>query len=169
MKTQPFFKTLMVILFGTLLLWNVGCRSTDNDDDEEDDTELVKGKCNIEAEITGDMTAYFQSDLNFSAMTVASGYYSLAGSDGSSAFAIVIPENIAKGTYTMSDSAIGPGTQFGYTGANFGYVASKNLNSDITITITASGNGIIEGYFTGKMKNLDDDIINVNVDFVGAY
>ena len=169
MKTHPFLKTLMIILFGTFLLWNVGCRSTDDDNDEEDNTELVKGKCIIEAEITGDMTAHFESNLNLSATTVSSGYLGLAGSDGSSAFTIILPENIAKGTYTMSDSALGTGTQFAYTSSSFSYVAASNINSDITITITASGNGIIEGYFSGKMKNLDNDIINVDVDFIGAY
>ena len=71
--------------------------------------------------------------------------------------------------YTMSDNAIGTGTQFGFLSSNINYVASKNLNSDITITITKSGNGIIEGYFFGEMKNPNGDIIDVDVDFIGAY
>ena len=116
------------------------------------------------------MTANFKSHINFSTTTVSSGYITLAGSDGTSAaFTITLPQNIGKGSYTMSDNAIGIGTQFGYVSPNFSYVASKNLNSNINITITESGNGIIEGYFFGEMENLNGDIIDVDVDFIGAY
>lgn len=173
MKTKKLFSTALLLLLGCLLVFSVGCRPTDDDDDDDDDLdhiELVKGQSLIEAQITGHMTANFKSHVNFSTATVSSGYITLAGSDGTStAFTITLPQNIGEGSYTMSDNAIGIGTQFGYVSPNFSYVASKNLNSNISITITESGNGIIEGYFFGEMENLNGDTIDVDVDFIGAY
>src|SRR5690606_13878524 len=172
MKTKKLFSTALLLLLGCLLVFSVGCRPTDDgdDDDDLDHIELVKGQCLIEAEITGHMTTNFKSHVNFGTATTASGYIALVGSDGTStAYSIMLPRNIGTGTYTMSDNAIGTGTQFGFLSSNINYVASKNLNSDITITITKSGNGIIEGYFFGEMKNPNGDIIDVDVDFIGAY
>lgn len=173
MKTKKLFSTALLLLLGCLLVFSVGCRPTDDDDDDDDDLdhiELVKGQSLIEAQITGHMTANFKSHINFSSATTASGYVALAGSDGTStAFTIMLPQNIGTGSYTMSDNAIGTGTQFGFVSSNFNYVAGKNLNSNISITITKSSNGIIEGYFTGEMKNPNGDIIDVDVDFIGAY
>src|SRR5690606_12605801 len=101
--------TALLLLLGCLLVFSVGCRSTEDDDDDDDldHIELVKGQCLIEAEITGHMTANFKSHINFSSAITASGYVTLAGSDGSStAFTIMLPQNIGPGTYTMSDNEI---------------------------------------------------------------
>ncbi|HOZ85552.1 MAG TPA: hypothetical protein PK191_08685 [Niabella sp.] len=119
---------------------------------------LSAGKCEIKATVSGAVSSNYSSDAlgsnaikNSMLMNLASSTVSLPTSQ----FVIILPANVATGTYPFK-------TQQGATGFAVSYVHQNGSGSwatgsggdeNFTLTITKSSSSEIEGVFNGTMKN----------------
>lgn len=123
-------------------------------------TTLAKGKSNVTATITGSYSGTFKSNETMSAVAKSSSIINIAaatssalgGSGGlSEQFMIILPANIAVGTYSTRDLT---GVSFTYVGSNGASASgwtSGGFETNIVFKVTKSTTEEIEGTFEGTM------------------
>lgn len=121
---------------------------------------LAKGKSSVTADISGTYTGNFKSNETMSSVAASSSIINIAaatssylgGTGGASEqFIILLPTNIAVGTYNTRDLT---GVSFTYVGSNGTSASgwtSGGFETNIVFKVTKSTTEEIEGTFEGTM------------------
>ena len=173
-------RKMMYVLFGVLFLATFSCRDDDDDSGTGGGSATVAtGKCIINANISGNISTTFNSDINLSTTVSQEGYVAMVGikmknTTTASTFQVWLPKTIGVGTYSVTQLLnMGVGSAIVYvdnsSDSSTGYVAGAMDNNNFTLKVTSSGGGKLEGTFTGDMININNKKITVSGDFKGAY
>lgn len=121
---------------------------------------LAKGKSNVTATITGSYSGTFKSNETMSAVAKSTSIINIAAATSSALggggglseqFMIILPANIAVGTYNTKDLSGVTFTYVGSNGASASGWTSGGFETNIVFKVTKSTSEEIEGTFEGTM------------------
>lgn len=128
---------------------------------------ISAGKCEIKASISGAVSASYKSDAlgsnvikNNMIMNLASSTVSLPTSQ----FVIIMPANVATGTYNFQtqNGATGFAVSYAHQNGSGGWATGSGADEAFTLTVTKSSSSEVEGTFSGTMRN-DEKNSTINI------
>lgn len=153
MNRKLFFLTLFLT---TAILFS-GCKKDETDNSGA--SSLSPGKSQISCTVSGGATSSFNSNILLSSVLKSTDLMNISGSavTGTTAEIVmmILPANIAAGTYTSASNNSGD-FAFSYSNGSVGWAADVSLV--FTVVVTKSTSTEIEGTFSGILNN--DDLGN---------
>lgn len=127
---------------------------------------LGVGQCEVKATVSGAVSTSYSSNNLSSAVAKTNLLMNMNSSSISPIrmFTILLPANIATGTYNLKNNKTLNGAVFTYVHDNgsTGWVASSDNTDDFIFVVTKSTTSEIEGTFSGNMHNDNKTSITVS-------
>lgn len=127
---------------------------------------LGAGQCEVKASFNGAVSGNYTSN-NVTSSVVKNGMAAMFNSTSISPvkmFTIMLPANVATGTYNLKNNNALNGVNFTYVPGTSGkgWTASSNNDDDFIYNVTKATSTEIEGTFSGNMHN-DTDGTSINI------
>ncbi len=148
------FRLLTISMFLTALSLLSGCKKEESDNSGA--TSLLPGKSQISCTVSGAATSSFNSNIQLSSVLKSDVLMNISGSSftgmSTEIVLMILPANIATGTYTSASNNSGD-FAFSYSNGADGWAA--DVSPVFTVIVTKSTATEIEGTFSGVLNNDD--------------